>query len=473
MYSDRDHKTLPNMLKRQAVNTTSRMASAKVTLANVLSGDTCYPINLNAFEAYLTYKEHSLENLQFIVWYHNYRSRFLALPGEAQTSGSRHREPISLPSAAKTAQRVVDSKHRVEKFRCSQGVSQASPPAQLIECPTASSTVFSLQSNTESALRSPLLERDHKVHAGLQAVPLAEQPFRADCSRIVATFLTPGAAKELPLDPAVRDTAIRNLTWSTHPDVFLPVYEEIYDILSTISLPRFLGCASTNINRPKQFFWYGMGFLDTLLGVALAIIFVTLVHGRAWRLFAIPIAVIGIMQVYSAWRGFCSQVWGRRSIQVRPWEMQEMDEEAMDHWARILDVKGTGDKTDVQMSERVARKENSDAIAPFAMDELLSPATAPTPQPVQQSGTRKICRLCPLNRLVPDGHASTSSTVVHGWPTTDGNTHKRPTVFGPEKAVLDPRIQAIHRRIMQEVLLVGFCSTLAFTALILAVPGRL
>lgn len=45
------------------------------------------------------------------------------------------------------------------------------------------------------------------------------QPFRDECARIVATFFTPGAAKELSLDANVRDTVVRNLTWNTHPDV--------------------------------------------------------------------------------------------------------------------------------------------------------------------------------------------------------------------------------------------------------------
>lgn len=50
---------------------------------------------------------------------------------------------------------------------------------------------------------------------------------------------------------------------------------------------------------------------------------------RLARLPSILFAVFGAMQFYSAWRGFCNQVWGRRSRQVRPWEMDEMvDEEA-------------------------------------------------------------------------------------------------------------------------------------------------
>lgn len=33
------------------------------------------------------------------------------------------------------------------------------------------------------------------------------------------------------------------------------------------------------------------------------------------------------MQIYSAYRGFCSQTWGRSSRQVRPWELDTLDED--------------------------------------------------------------------------------------------------------------------------------------------------
>jgi hypothetical protein len=42
---------------------------------------------------------------------------------------------------------------------------------------------------------------------------------RKTCSRAVATFLSPNATKELPVDAIVRDTVIRNLAHDCHPDV--------------------------------------------------------------------------------------------------------------------------------------------------------------------------------------------------------------------------------------------------------------
>ncbi|KAG6854442.1 hypothetical protein C0991_006521 [Blastosporella zonata] len=42
--------------------------------------------------------------------------------------------------------------------------------------------------------------------------------FGNQCSRAIATFLTPGSSKELSLDAIVRDTVIRNLSMDCHPD---------------------------------------------------------------------------------------------------------------------------------------------------------------------------------------------------------------------------------------------------------------
>jgi hypothetical protein len=36
------------------------------------------------FEAYLSFVEHSIQHLQFVVWYQSYRERFFALPEAVQ-----------------------------------------------------------------------------------------------------------------------------------------------------------------------------------------------------------------------------------------------------------------------------------------------------------------------------------------------------------------------------------------------------
>ncbi|KAL6307174.1 hypothetical protein BKA93DRAFT_823638 [Sparassis latifolia] len=479
--------TYAAVLQRCAANFNVKLL-ADITLAHVLAGDTCAPISLSDFEAYLAHQEHTLEHLQFVVWFQDYRARFLALPEEIQAASPGPKQfTFALPTPARTAQRVA-----------------------------ATST-------------------DGRVPAapfpGLPTV--TEQPFRDECERIVATFLHPGAPKELPLEPALRDTLLRALSWNTHPDAFLLAYEELYALVEGVSLPRFLVAASANINLPKQLYWYGVGFVDLVVSILVTLLLVMLVPAppeasRAWRLFAVPFAALGSMQTYSAWRGFCSQVWGRGATQLRVWEMHEMDDEAAAHWARALDplpspTLSPSSPTSptmggVQMRERAGApvwdsQQSTLASGCPSMKASSSPGTSTTmsmclgreddmdldaiapfgsPEDKDKDGT--LVRVgsassqpslgrtrCPPRLRIQPSSLSIKSAVDSGAPPAfsladerddeDGG-FSRPPVFGPEKVVLDPRIQAVHRRVMRDILWVGFAWTAMFTAIVLAVPAR-
>jgi hypothetical protein len=75
---------------------------------------------------------------------------------------------------------------------------------------------------------------------------------------------------------------------------------------------------------------YWVGFIDFCIG-AISYILLTLLlptrpfSFRATRLPTMIFASFGAMQIYSAYRGFCSQIWGRYSRQVKPWEMQDLE----------------------------------------------------------------------------------------------------------------------------------------------------
>jgi hypothetical protein len=52
-------------------------------------------------------------------------------------------------------------------------------------------------------------------------------PFREECDRILATFLLPGAVKELTLDKTMREAAVKQLSTNTHPDVVSQISEQL------------------------------------------------------------------------------------------------------------------------------------------------------------------------------------------------------------------------------------------------------
>lgn len=94
---------------------------------------------------------------------------------------------------------------------------------------------------------------------------------------------------------------------STPLPQFLPVYEQIYDTLSMQSLPAFLRLAATNVNMPKALYWYAFGFLYMIFSLVVFIPLVFMgpgsVHKRSWRCFSIPFSSLGMMQIYSGYRG--------------------------------------------------------------------------------------------------------------------------------------------------------------------------
>ncbi|CCM03362.1 uncharacterized protein FIBRA_05491 [Fibroporia radiculosa] len=484
-----------------------------ITLANVLAGDTCYPISLRSFEAYLYHKEYSLENLQFVVWFQDYRRRFFELPSEIQKASPGPRQfRFALPTPARTAQRVAESERNA---LCHIGDTPATPSAH-----NSSFLYFSGTAGTESnyfpgsprwrddmppALGMPLLCESANSTADRGARTPAEQPLRAECMRAVATFLRPGVTKELPLDPVVRDMVVRDLTWNTHPDTFLPVYEEIYTMLETVSLARFLNLASTNVNWPKKLYWYACGLTYTFVGLAIGLALIESLpappeRSRAWRLFSVPFVTLGLMQIHSGIRGFCSDVFGRGHTQLREWELADMDEEAAAHWRRVLQPddancassrnRGEGDEVEmVRMSQRapwdagddvnteaVAMDAGTDIPAVYigpaqpAIDAVVpfveSPVESTLASSIGSSSRDARQRHDTLSTQHPHLRTHIWSRKVYRKHSEDdilknSNEHdsptirRRPPVFGPERAVLDPRIQAAHARVLREMLYVG------------------
>ncbi|KAG6811907.1 hypothetical protein H0H92_005305 [Tricholoma furcatifolium] len=396
-----------------------------VTLANVLAGDTCSPISLLDFEKYLSFTEFTVENLQFIVWFQDYRQRYINAFGNS-TDLSEDGFVFNSPSRARTEERAEASIANLQKVQTGERHSLGLPATPTTSndplSPTSLSPMLPVQDTQFSLLPSGASKSNDSDLAN----------FRAECSRAVATFLTPNSKKELTLDSVIRETVIRNLALlDCHPDAFLPVYEEMYSSLETSSLSRFLSATSANINLPKQIYWYFVGVFNMVLGILIVLLLIMLLPippqgNRAYRVFPAFIFALGAAQIYSAWRGYCSQVWMRGATQLRVWEMQEVDEEArafvdgildqhrfpaQDPSSSLADRRGPPPTTDVAMIAPFTVGP-SESIEPLSIDDAIPPNLRGTP----------------------------SAGASHEF--------NRPPIFGPEILVLDPRIKAVHRQLM-------------------------
>ncbi|KAI0343402.1 hypothetical protein BDW22DRAFT_1167627 [Trametopsis cervina] len=277
---------------------------AQVTLDQILAGQTCDPISLPDFEAFLIHKQRSVETLRFVVWFHSYSKRFAELP--------LHLQLLSPPVRKPPARGDQSS-------------------ARLVRLPSKASTAVSAEAEVDGVLS--------RVSSTRNNTP-SRQPFRLECDSIAHTFLIPpedpfaapsAELLTLNLNASLLTVALENLAHTTHPSVFEPAYERSYDMLLNASLPYFLADAETNTNSEKTVYWWTVGILTFLAGWAVAIgcLFIEQhqhagrvdARKREWRLFAVPFLTVGGMQMYSAYRGFCSQVWSRGGTQLRPWEL--------------------------------------------------------------------------------------------------------------------------------------------------------
>jgi hypothetical protein len=122
----------------------------------------------------------------------------------------------------------------------------------------------------------------------------------------------------------------------------------------------------------------------------------------------------------------------RGNTQLRVWEMQEMDEEAQTFVDRIL---GTHTSNDPK-------------------EDLPEDDTKQGPDTVlggNYPGPRDIAAIAPFTM---DSH---SSDTIPSYNFSHTHTHnfRRPPVFGPETVVQDPRIKAVHRQLMGDVVRFG------------------
>jgi len=252
------------------------------------------------------------------------------------------------------------------------------------------------------------------------------------------------------------ETLIKNVNNSPHPNAFLTVYGEVYNLVEMNSVPRFLELASTNINLPKQLLWYICGTIHTIISITLAVILLTMVPSskstiRAYRLIPTTFAFLGAVALFAAWRGYCSQPGMRNTRQLHSWELADSDEESAVFVERVLNSSMSGDATKANLEHMladIATKPNfaeRASIAPFVTWHANSSR---------------------------DEASSDKASLTHIIESQPRSQPRRPPIFGPEIVVQDPRVKAVHRQILYDLCVFTLCYTLIFAAVVFSIPGR-
>lgn len=230
-----------------------------------------------------------------------------------------------------------------------------------------------------------------------------------------------------------------------------------------------------------------------------------------------PFATAGACQLYNAYIGFCSEVFGRGSTQLKSWELDDPEEVGVE-WRETgqpsTSKKGAdadGGSNDREEAFELQdpptskkKKQDLEAIAPFDLEVVPSLSAASSGggsrnDPIQlndaaeDSSTAIILDPSTLNYPRPTHEVafvdpklrssearyhppvflsytrpkrSTITNLIRGFVR-----YTRPPVFGPERVVLDERIRQYHLDVLHDTFMVAIWYCLIYTAIVLAIPS--
>jgi Regulator of G protein signaling domain len=138
---------------------------------------------------------------------------------------------------------------------------------------------------------------------------------------MIVTFLTSSGSKELNLPSQLRTRTIQAARESTHPSAFEPVNEHVWDLLLHSSHPNFIRYVICNGNPPRVWFAHFLGAFTIILGLVEALLCIKYGLGRGWRVFSLPLFLIGVSTSAAAFYGMCVVLHGLHHRQLRPWEL--------------------------------------------------------------------------------------------------------------------------------------------------------
>lgn len=454
-----------------------------ITLAHVLADDTSRPISLSNFEAYMTFSENALQELQFIVWFQDYAARFFALADEVQRRSPG--PPVE----------VFEHKCRLRgllaRLRRKSADSNLLSPTYSEKSFQASNEKISRHRPCQYSRMRALSDASETTAVGgdgpCSGTCLCQQPFREECLHVMHTFFRPESSKALRIDKAMRRATAIRLGQSTHPDVFADAYEYIYNRIENVSLPQFILVASTNMSMRKQMAWYCVGFFSLLTSLALALTTILVIpahhsSSRAYRTFAVPFWTFACISLYASYSGICPYIVYTEPRRLHAWELEEADSRTRNCVAStaILYPLGGAPRlppinsplpviiTPPAPAITVARSTHaSTASSSTVGSSILRGPALDSQQTIHAALDREIdvemhvcCEVAP---------ASPPDANLEGGRLRNG--FRRPPIFGPNIITLDARIRSVHIKTVQTSVFMSLACTTVFCAVLYSVPS--
>ncbi|KAF2479527.1 hypothetical protein BDY17DRAFT_40629 [Neohortaea acidophila] len=314
----------------------------------VVAGGACPPCTLRDFMNYLKYIEHSAENLQFYLWFHDYSARFENLPASERalsppwSKTQAEAEVSGMKASTRTPKIVdphVDAVLQGTEFADTKPKSpdeQADPfgtpdapssPSGIQEDGTESASSAGDEKTLSSSTAVQSIAANAFEDSGFQWKPFTAQPYRDEINRIITIYLMRRSSRELNISDRERVAVLHALQNTTHPTAFRLLAANVEYALRRQSHPNFIRWTICNGNRPRVVFARGLGVF-CIVGGLLADLLITLSRAsRGWRALPFLLWFLGIATLIAAWKGMCVVLHGLHHRHLRPWELFADDED--------------------------------------------------------------------------------------------------------------------------------------------------
>ncbi|EKD19965.1 hypothetical protein MBM_01917 [Drepanopeziza brunnea f. sp. 'multigermtubi' MB_m1] len=313
---------------------------SKLRLEKILKNRTCSPMSLYDFYMYLKYIELSAENLEFYIWFKNYKAgRLTAFPEfpqpiipldvDTHVLGSNGSETdLTVTGKDETRQRVVTWPPAQSNDPGGEGQENLTFEESDIYARIASLVRPGISSGPcMNRRRSPT---DKDPFAGDQnteektSIEIGDIR-RTEIDTIKSLFLLPGSPKELNIPSTMRRKVLDAIATSTEAEHLAPVAEHCYLLLRSCSHRNFVRLGVSNGTFETICMATGLGIVLTICGfltvVLLALVAPSFRHCSRWRALGVwPLWSIGGGLVLSGLRGSCFFLLLFSRRQPMPWE---------------------------------------------------------------------------------------------------------------------------------------------------------
>ncbi|KFY81745.1 hypothetical protein V500_11126 [Pseudogymnoascus sp. VKM F-4518 (FW-2643)] len=327
-------------LRRGSIEVPTRLG-----LDQLLQNWTCSPMSLSDFYRYLTYVEHSPENLEFYMWFIHYQATYVACPDEAL--------PV-IPSSvlsdrgSQVSRNTISSQHRLTENECKFPESHMNAFDVDLEYDVA---LGSTASDDIRAKISALIDQTSKcapsktersrsfMKSFMESCSFGScknkapgsELTRDDLPKVVDLFLMPGSEKELNIPPGMRNSVLLALEHDDSPCCFKPIADHCYQLLKNCSHRNFVRIGVSNGTFETVCAATTFGALLTVAGFILALMRAFYPHQNShvrWEvLFSWPMWWFGMGLLLSGLRGSCFFMLLLSRRNHLPWEKQVIEQQ--------------------------------------------------------------------------------------------------------------------------------------------------